>query len=75
MIITAMVTSSQPPVHVRPDRRGHWRVHREGDDQPLSEHGSATEAEIAARAVAREVVVHDRYGRIRPDPAPRRRAP
>ena len=73
VIISAMVTPSHSPVHVVPDRRGPWRVHREGDDRPLSEHGSATEAEFAARAVARDVVVHDRYGRIRPDPAQRQR--
>jgi hypothetical protein len=54
-------------VHVIPDPRGRWSVHREGDHRPLSEHGSATEAEQAARAVGGEIVVHDRYGRIRRD--------
>jgi hypothetical protein len=40
-------------------------VQREGDDQPLSEHGTATEAErAAARESTTEIVVHDRYGRV-----------
>jgi hypothetical protein len=60
-----MVTSPPPPVHVLSDRGGRWSVYHEGDERPLSEHGSATEAEGAARALAPEVIVHDRYGRIR----------
>ena len=35
-------------VHVVPDRLGRWRVQREGDEQPLSEHGTATANERAA---------------------------
>jgi hypothetical protein len=72
VIIPDMLSSTSAPVHVLPDRRGRWSVRHEGEDQPLSEHGSATEAEIAARALGRDVVVHDRYGRIRHVPAPRR---
>jgi hypothetical protein len=63
-------------VHVVPDRLGRWRVQREGDDQPLSEHETATEAErAAARESATEIVVHDRYCRVRRQPVqrPRRR--
>lgn len=76
VIIGRMVSSSRTrAVHVLPDCRGSWSVRREGDDRPLSEHGSATEAERAARAVGPEVVVHDRYGRIRHDPAAPAAAP
>ena len=44
---------------------------REGEDQPLSEHNSETDAEGAAVSEARatdtsEVVVHDRYDRVHP---------
>ena len=61
-------------VHVVPDRLGRWRVQRDGDVQPLSEHGTATEAErAAAKEPATEIVVHDRYCRIRRPPVPRRR--
>lgn len=52
-------------IHVVPHERGSWRVQREGDDRPLSEHGSETAAERAAVAAgAPEVIVHDRYGRL-----------
>ena len=55
-------------VHVIPDQRGAWRVYDSDTAPPLSEHTSATEAELAARARAGErnadqVVVHDRYHR------------
>ncbi len=60
-----------PPLslHVVPERLGSWRVLREGDDEPLSRHGNETEAERAATRHAREigvreVIVHDRYGRL-----------
>jgi hypothetical protein len=61
--------TSVSPLHVVPDRVGGWHVHREGEDLPLSDHDSATAAELAAlrqadRSGANEVVVHDRYGRI-----------
>ena len=59
------------PLHIVPDRLGGWCVRREGSDQALSEHNSETEAERAAVRAARdtdthEVVVHDRYNRVRP---------
>ena len=58
------------PLHVIPDRVGGWRVEREGAEHPLSEHNSETEAEDAAVTAAQktdtpDVVVHDRYDRIR----------
>lgn len=57
---------SKPPVHVLPHRLGTWFVQREGDHEPLSEHGSETAAELAATrdAGAAEVIVHDRYARV-----------
>jgi hypothetical protein len=56
-------------LHVLPDRVGGWRVEREGDDTPLSEHNSETAAEGAAVNEARvtgtlEIVIHDRYDRV-----------
>ena len=61
---------ASPPLHVLPDRVGGWRVEREGHDEPLSEHNSETDAEGAAVSEARvtgtpEVVIHDRYDRVR----------
>jgi hypothetical protein len=57
--------TSRAPLHVVPQQRGAWHVQREGDDRPLSEHGTATDAERAAIAEgAREIIVHDRYGRL-----------
>ena len=64
-------------VHVIPDERTTWRVFDPGGEAPPSEHTSATEAELAARALAQDrhadrVVVHDRYNRTReaaPSPA------
>ncbi|HEX6020359.1 MAG TPA: DUF2188 domain-containing protein [Solirubrobacter sp.] len=59
-------------VHVVPDQLGRWRVQREGDDRPLSEHGTATEAErAAAMEPTTEIVVHDRYCRVRREPVRR----
>ncbi|WP_028060596.1 DUF2188 domain-containing protein [Candidatus Solirubrobacter pratensis] len=62
--------TSAPPLHVVPHRLGSWHLRREGDERPLSEHGSETEAEQAARRLAdraghRQIVIHDRYGRVR----------
>jgi hypothetical protein len=55
-----------PTIHVIPDRLGRWRVQREGDDAPLSEHENLTAAELAAaREPASDIMVHDRYGRVR----------
>jgi hypothetical protein len=64
------MTSSRP-LHIVPNRLGSWHVRREGQDQPLSEHNSETEAELAAVRTAHdtdasEVLVHDRYDRVRP---------
>ena len=61
-------------VHVIPDERTTWRVYDHDAKAPLSEHASATEAELAAQALAQDrhadrVVVHDRYNRTR-DAAP-----
>ena len=64
-------------VHVIPDERTIWRVYDRDAEAPLSEHTSATEAELAAQALAQDreadrVVVHDRYNRTRdvaPSPA------
>ncbi len=61
--------TSATALHVRPDERGSWRVQRDGDDAPISEHTSETEAELAARRFARdlgaaEILVHDRYRRV-----------
>ena len=61
-------------VHVIPDERTTWRVFDRDAKAPLSEHTSATEAELAAQALAQDcdadrVVVHDRYNRTR-DAAP-----
>ena len=58
-----------PPLHVVPDHVGGWSVRRDGTDQPLSQHDSATAAEGAAVRQARatgapEVLVHDCYDRI-----------
>jgi D-aminopeptidase len=60
---------SSPPLHIVSDRLGRWQVQREGEDQPLSDHESATDAERAAvrqadRSGASEVLVHDRYERV-----------
>jgi hypothetical protein len=55
-------------VHVIADERTTWRVYDAGAGEPVSEHTSATDAELAARARAQDrdaqrVVVHDRYHR------------
>jgi hypothetical protein len=58
--------TSAAPLHVIPHRLGTWHVQREGDQEPLSEHGSETEAELAAtrNAGGADVIVHDRYERV-----------
>ena len=58
-------------LHVVPDGRGTWRVFEDGRAAPLSEHASATEAELLSWSQCRAldacvIVVHDRYGRTRP---------
>jgi Uncharacterized protein conserved in bacteria (DUF2188) len=57
-------------LHVVPDNRGNWRVFDETRQGPLSQHSTATDAEVAAlsHGGARgddDVLVHDRYGRTR----------
>jgi hypothetical protein len=57
-------------IHVRPGVMGSWLVHSDDLDTPLSEHTNETDAErvAMARAVAlddAEVVIHDRYARVR----------
>jgi hypothetical protein len=56
-------------VHVIPDERTTWRVYDTDAAAPLSEHTSATEAQLAAEVLAEDrnadrVVVHDRYHRV-----------
>jgi sulfide:quinone oxidoreductase len=64
------------PIHVLPHKLGSWSVQREGDEQPLSEHGNATAAEqaathdAAAEAQIPPVLVHDRYERVHQAPQP-----
>jgi hypothetical protein len=58
-------------LHVVCDTRGTWRVFVDTQAAPLSEHDTATEAELAAWRHARArgadaILVHDRYGRTRP---------
>ena len=68
---------------VVPDERGNWRVIERGRPAALSEHTSATEAELMSWSRCRSldacvIVVHDRYGRTRPVSAwtaPAARAP
>ena len=60
-------------VHVISDERTTWRVYGPDAQAPLSEHASATEAELAAQAHAQDrdadrVVVHDRYNRTHDAP-------
>jgi hypothetical protein len=68
-------------LHVVPDERGRWRVFEDASHVVLSEHTSATAAEIAAWRHARSrgadsIVLHDRYGRTHPVAAHgRQRAP
>jgi hypothetical protein len=61
-------------LHVIPDAQSAWRVYETDSAEALSEHTSATDAELAARARAEDraverVVVHDRYHRTH-DAAP-----
>jgi hypothetical protein len=66
------VTSESPTLHVRAASRGGWLVLDEDrDTAPLSEHLDATAAlraardELRARGGDGEVLVHDRYHRVR----------
>jgi hypothetical protein len=66
-------------LHVIPDERTTWRVYEAEAPAPLSEHTSATDAELAAQARAEDrgaerVVVHDRYHRTHDvDSSPKQR--
>ena len=63
-------------LHVVPHEHMTWRVYEPDEGVPLSQHTSATEAELAAQAWAEErgadrIVVHDCYHRTRDvGPAP-----
>ena len=55
---------------IEPSQVGVWRVLRDDETTPLSEHQTATEAEQAAYALARRlelerIVLRDRYRRVR----------
>ena len=64
------MATSAPTVYVEPDRTGRWIVRRAGDEDFLSRHETANDADRAARALAREdttlrVLLKDRYQRVR----------
>ena len=57
-------------IHIEP-LRGAWVVRDDAEHDPVSEHSDCTAATNAARARAREIedaeiLLHDRYGRVRP---------
>jgi hypothetical protein len=57
-------------IHIEP-LRGAWVVRDDTEHDPVSEHGDCTAATNAARERARGignaiVLLHDRYGRVRP---------
>jgi hypothetical protein len=58
-------------LHVRPDERsGEWVVEPDRSSDALSSHRSATDAERAARRIAKlrgaqRIFLHDRYRRVR----------
>lgn len=57
-------------IHIEP-LRGAWVVRDDAEHDPVSEHGDCTAATNAARDLARRigeatVLLHDRYGRVRP---------
>ena len=59
---------SETFIQIVPEPRGAWAVTRTGEDNPLSRHTSATEAERHARRERRageRIIVRDRYGRER----------
>ena len=66
---------SEPVIQVVPDQRGVWAVKRPGQPDPLSTHGSLTEAErhaVRERRAGERIIIRDRYGRER-TAAPARR--
>ncbi len=67
-----MTTTTSNTLHVRAASRGGWLVvDDERADAPLSEHGDAGAAvraardELRARGDGGQVLVHDRYNRVR----------
>jgi hypothetical protein len=57
-------------IHIEP-LRGAWVVRDDAEHDPVSEHSDCTAATNAARELARGigdalVLLHDRYGRVRP---------
>ena len=59
---------SERCIQVVPEPRGAWAVTRPGDPNPLSRHGSLTEAErhaLRERRADERIIVRDRYGRER----------
>ena len=65
-----VMATSAPTVYVEPDRKGRWIVRRAGDEEFLSRHETANDADRAARALVREdttlrVLLKDRYQRVR----------
>jgi hypothetical protein len=59
---------SESCIQVVPEPRGAWAVTRSGEDNPLSLHASATEAERHAhreRRAGERIIERDRYGRER----------
>jgi hypothetical protein len=61
---------SQTTIHIEP-LRGAWAVRDDTEHDPVSEHSDCTAATSAARERARGiadalVLLHDRYGRVRP---------
>jgi hypothetical protein len=66
---------SESVIQVVPDQRGVWAVKRPGQSDPLSTHGSLTEAErhaVRERRAGERIIVRDRYGRERRSAAARR---
>jgi hypothetical protein len=61
---------SAATIHIEP-LRGAWVVRDDAEQAPVSEHSDCTAATNAARERARgigdaTVLLHDRYGRVRP---------
>lgn len=65
----ATETSPARELHVEPTGSGRWVVSYEHHKQPLSEHLTASEAEVCAQRLARtegiaRVLLHDSYTRV-----------
>jgi len=66
----AIETRPAPELHVEPVESGRWVVCYQHCRQPLSEHPTASEAEMCAQRRARTegialVLLHDSYARVR----------